>query len=410
MRMKFFLKEYFSINFKDIMETVLFISGIVILLLFYFFKNPSREFFGYWDTINLFEMARFGITGIYLSIGLYYWLRRKNITFKPGWIITFSILFRLVVIYPFLFSPQQFIQTTLFKYKEWIGISFLPSIQLAHENAYLIIIGIFLLEIILVYLMYRLKKLYQLNILVLIFYLWNPYIIENLYTYWNPFLIWVLLLFVAGVLLKHQYRLLASLFIWTSILFHDLSLFLIVISIRQLKYWIIVPIGLYAYLMSFPDYLKHTVDKIIYSKWIQTLINIIENENIWLDVPVVFFASIAITTFIWAILSKRSWLEKVYWSFYVFTLVYPPFIFEISIIMLPLAVLYRNGGILALTAYLFLIEAFTFYNMDVFLDSSIYIMYGIIHVFFMLSFFNFNRGLDAQPLDYILRKNKAKQH
>lgn len=408
--MKNFLKEYFSINCKDIREILLFFSALIFALLFYILRNPSEHLFGFWNSINYFETSRLILSGLYLTIGVYYWLRKRNITFKGGWIIGFAILFRLIVIYPYLSSPEQFIQTTLFNYKEWIGISFLPIIELAHKYPGFFIFGIFLLEVLLVYLMYLLKKLYQLNILVLIFYLWNPYIIENLYSYWNPFLIWVLLLFIAGILLKHQYRFFASLFIWASVLFHDLSILLIIISVRQLSYWSLVPLGLYSILLTYPNYLKHSIDKLIYSHWIQTLIKIITNKNILIDVPVVFLSSIGITTFIWAVLSKRSWLEKVYWSFYVFTLVYPPFIFEVSIIMLPLAVLYRNGGILTLTAYLFVIQFFRFYNLGGILDNNLYIMYGIIHFFFWLSFFRFNRGLDAQPLDFFLRKEKAKDH
>ncbi len=293
-------------------------------------------------------------------------------------ILTIAITIRIIAIYQTGLPSGDFSHPEAFKDHDWVGFLFSRSFDFVTSSFPLFEIGTLLIDSLTGYLILMILKKQRLNKVYIILYLWNPFVIQEIYSHWNPYILWAFLVILTGVLLLYQKRFLASIALGFSIGFYDLSFLLLPMAIRSLKGFSLIAFLIPFGFLSLSKVKEFITSKVIGSDFIQELIRFIPGSNGLLgDYLILAFISLALSIVIWESFIRKEFIGKVYFSLLVITLAYPPFFAEAPLILIPLGVVYRNTGILALSLYLFMRPVLVSMEASIFLNYDLYWQYGL---------------------------------
>jgi len=270
---------------------------------------------------------------------------------------------------------------------EWAGIVYRLSYPYVTELSPLFEILSLVLEAILTVMIYYIIRRARYSLWILAVYLWNPFVIWELYVHWNPLLMWSVFMLIGGALIVYHRDILASLALSVSLLFHDMGILFIPLLVRRLKWLLLIPGFVFVGILFLPGYSEYHLSRIIYSQWFHDYIQFfwdakaLDIRDYWIIGVISFFLSIGV----WGLLSSRDYHEKIYYGFWVFTMAYPAFFEEVSLILIVLGAIFRNPGLLALSLYHYLVPVFVEYKLDLFTEYHLHWEYGILIVFFLLS-------------------------
>ncbi len=326
---------------------------------------------------------------VYLSILILYSIKGKEGSGRFYVILTIAVIIRIIAIYQTGLPPGSFSHPEAFKSHDWVGFLFSRSFDFVTSSFPLFELGTLLIDSLTAYLILMILKKQRLNKVYIILYLWNPFVIQAVYSHWNPYILWAFLVILTAVLILYQKRFLASISLGCSVGFHDLSFLLLPMAIRSLRGFSLIAFFIPFGFLNLSKVKEFMASKTIGSDFIQDLILFIPGSNgIFSDYLVLALVSLALSIVIWESFISREFIGKIYFSLLVITLAYPPFFKEAPLILIPLGVAYRNTGILALSLYLLVRPVLVSMEPAIFLNYDLYWQYSIFISLNLLPFIN----------------------
>ena len=364
------LKSFYS-NLSHILKDNWVKLDLLLGILLIIFVTLT--FSSFWASGTLF------IEGlIYSSILILYSIKGKKGAERFYLILGIAVIIRIIAIYQTGLPSGSFSQPGAFKDHDWVGFLFSQSFDYVTSSFPLFEIGTILIDSLTAYLILMILKKQGLNKVYIILYLWNPFVIQEIYSHWNPYILWAFLVILTGVLLLYQKRFWAALSLGFSIGFYDLSFLLLPMAIRSLRGFSLIAFLIPFGFLNLPKVKEFIASKTIGSDFIQALIHFIPKSNGTLhDYLVLAFISLALSIIIWESFIRKEFIGKVFWSLLVITLAYPPFFEGAPFILIALGVAYRNTGVLVLSLYLFMRPALASMMPSIFLDYDLYWQYGL---------------------------------
>jgi len=303
---------------------------------------------------------------------------KKNVTLSLTWIILFALAFRLIALYNGIIS-NNLMPFTYQSNSEWLGI----FINFAHKYlkpfSPLIQLITLLLEGILVYLTIIILRNRKIEKSILLIYLWNPFLIINLYNVPSLSIVWIIVILLCSIILYTNKKTYTSIMLGLSVSLHIFSFLLIPLGLRKLKYFIIISFVILTGLFI-AGLFDSLVVQVLGSEWIQNVFYFIKLDSKITDFFIILISSLILLIIVWGTLSQKEFLEKIFWVFYLIILVYPGFYKEVYILMILLGTIYRNMSLIVLSLYLLLMPIFLSYNLTFISDYNLYFQYILLYL------------------------------
>jgi len=370
------ITEFIENHKDDRWSLTVLIIAVLLIPAFYLTINESRQ--------NTGRMIAFVLYAV--SLGVFFY-RQDSLRFSPGWIIGFGAGYRLIVLIFAMDTSIAFNPADSLSRHEWAGIVYRLSYPYVTELSPLFEILSLVLEAILIVMIYYIIRRARYSQWVLMLYIWNPFVIWELYVHWNPLLMWSVFMLIGGALIVYHKDILASIALSVSLLFHDLGILFIPLLVRRLRWLLLIPLAAFMAILLLPGYSEYHLSRIVYSQWFKEYIQFfwdagtLNLRDYWIIGIISFFLSIGV----WGLLSSRDYHEKIYYGFWVFTMAYPAFFEEVSLIIIVLGAIFRNPGLLVLSLYHFMRPVFEDYKLTMFTEYDLHWQYGIVILFFLLS-------------------------